>query len=91
MDSVDSVYDLSMGKRFLPDDVNQSLLIPPSLNDWLPEGHLARFVVDVASALHLSAIFASYEARDGRGQQSTNHEAEWCKHHRPGIGCGDAV
>jgi transposase len=61
---------LSMGKSFLPDDVNQSLLFPPSLHDWLPEGHLARFVVDVVSALDLSAIFASYEEKDGRGQSA---------------------
>jgi transposase len=57
-----------MGKSFLPDDVNQSLLFPPSLHDWLPEGHLARFLVDVVSALDLSAVFASYEEKDGRGQ-----------------------
>jgi transposase len=61
---------LSMGKSFLPDDVNQSLLFPPSLHDWLPEGHLARFLVDVVSALDLSAIFASYEEKDGRGQSA---------------------
>jgi transposase len=59
-----------MGKSFLPDDVNQSLLFPPSLHDWLPEGHLARFLLDVVSALDLSAIYASYEARDGRGQSA---------------------
>jgi transposase len=59
-----------MGKSFLPDDVNQSLLFPPSLHDWLPEGHLARFVVDVVSALDLSAIYASYEEKDGRGQSA---------------------
>ena len=53
-----------MGKSFFPDDVNQFLLFPPSLDDWLPEGHLARFLVDVVSALDLSAIYAS----DGRGQ-----------------------
>jgi transposase len=61
---------LAMGKSFLPDDVNQSLLFPPSLHDWLPEGHLARFLVDVVSALDLSAIFASYEEKDGRGQSA---------------------
>jgi transposase len=59
-----------MGKSFLPDDVNQSLLFPPSLHDWLPEGHLARFLVDVVSALDLSAIYASYEAKDGRGMSA---------------------
>ena len=61
---------LSMGKSFLPDDVNQSLLFPPSLHDWLPEGHLARFLVDVVSALDLSAIYALYEAKDGRGMSA---------------------
>jgi len=61
---------LVMGKSFLPDDVNQSLLFPPSLHDWLPEGHLARFLVDVVSALDLGAIYASYEEKDGRGQSA---------------------
>jgi len=59
-----------MGKSFLPDDVNQSLLLPPSLHDWLPENHLARFLVDVVTALDLRAIFASYEAKDGRGMSA---------------------
>jgi len=59
-----------MGKSFLPDDVNQSLLFPPSLHDWLPERHLARFLVDVVSALDLSAIYASYEVGDGRGMSA---------------------
>jgi transposase len=61
---------LCMGKSFLPDDVNQSLLFPPSLHDWLAEGHLARFLVDVVAALDLSAIYGSYEAGDGRGQSA---------------------
>lgn len=59
-----------MGKSFLPDDVNQSLLFPPSLHDWLPEGHLARFLLDVVSALDLSAIYASYEEKDRRRQSA---------------------
>lgn len=57
-----------MGQNFLPDTVNQTLLFPPSLHDWLPDGHLARFVVDVVSALDLAAIYASYREKDGRGQ-----------------------
>jgi transposase len=43
-------------------------LFPPSLHDWLPEGHLARFLLDVVSVLDLSAIYASYQEKDGRGQ-----------------------
>jgi transposase len=57
-----------MGQNFLPDTVNQTLLFPPSLQDWLAEGHLARFLVDVVSALDLSAIYRSYQEKDGRGQ-----------------------
>jgi hypothetical protein len=35
-------------KPFRSGDLNQSLLWPPSLHDWLPENHLARFLVDVS-------------------------------------------
>ena len=61
---------LFMGKSFRSDDLNQSLLLPPSLHDWLPENHLARFLVDVVETLDLSAIHASYDAGDGRGQSA---------------------
>lgn len=55
-----------MGKRFRTDHINQSLLLPPSLHDWLPEGHLGRFIADVTEELDLGAIYRSYEG-DGRG------------------------
>ena len=61
---------LFMGKSFRSDDLNQALLLPPSLHDWLPEKHLARFLVDVVETLDLGSIYASYEAKDGRGQAS---------------------
>jgi transposase len=57
-----------MGQNFIADTVNQTLLFPPSLHDWLPDGHLARFLVDVVSTLDLSAIYTSYAEKDGRGQ-----------------------
>ena len=57
-----------MSKSFRFDDLNQALLLPPSLHEWLPEKHLARFLVDVAEMLDLSGIYATYEAKDGRGQ-----------------------
>src|SRR5450631_1076189 len=57
-----------MGQNFIPDTVNQTLLFPPSLHDWLPEGPLARFLLDVVAALDLSAICKSYQEKDGRGQ-----------------------
>ena len=45
----------------------QDLLLPPSLRDWLPDGHLAYFVCDVVEQLDLSAIHAVYE-KEMRGQ-----------------------
>jgi transposase len=45
---------------------DQLLLMPPSVADWLPEDHLAWFVLDVVGELDLSAFLASYRA-DGRG------------------------
>lgn len=44
-----------------------SFYSPPSLQDWLPETHLARFIGDVTDELNLSAIYAAYERKDGRG------------------------
>ena len=55
-----------MGKRFRIDDLNQGLLMPPSLHDWLPEAHLARFMADVTEEFNLGSIYRSYE-KDGRG------------------------
>jgi transposase len=57
-----------MSKRFRVCDLNQPLLLPPSLQDWLPEGHLARFVADLSEELDLCSIYATYARRDGRGQ-----------------------
>ncbi len=56
-----------MNKRFRVCDFDQQFLLPPSLQDWLPEDHLARFIADVANELDLSAIYAQYERTDGRG------------------------
>ena len=42
-----------MGKCFRSDELDQILLLPPSLHDWLPEKHLARFVADVVETLDL--------------------------------------
>jgi transposase len=46
--------------------LDQLFLMPLSVKDWLPEDHLAFFVVDVVSELDLAAFYAAYRA-DGRG------------------------
>jgi transposase len=50
-----------MAKTYRPYVPEQDLLLPPSLRDWLPEGHLAFFVSDLIDQLDLSAITTVYE------------------------------
>jgi transposase len=56
-----------MAQNFLSCDRDQVLLLPPDLGDWLPEGHLARFVIATVGALDLSGVYAYYR-RDGHGR-----------------------
>jgi transposase len=56
-----------MNKQFRSCSLEQPLLLPPDLHDWLPENHLARFVADVVHHLDLSEIYDGYERKDGRG------------------------
>ena len=49
--------------RFISVDRSTEYLLPPSVQDWLPENHLARFVVDVVERLDLSALIQAYAGR----------------------------
>ena len=58
-----------MGQLFEPYEPSQRLLLPPSLEDWLPDGHLARFVSDTVDELDLEPFLARFRDReDGRGR-----------------------
>lgn len=46
--------------RFCPLDRATDFLLPPSVQEWLPEAHLARYVVDVVERLDLSALERAY-------------------------------
>jgi len=46
--------------NFRPIDRQTPYLLPPSVEDWLPERHLARFVVEVIDALDVSAMSRAY-------------------------------
>jgi transposase len=60
-----------MAQNFIACDREQELLLPPSLREWLPEGHLAWFVVEAVAALDLSGFYAAY--RDN-GQGRAAHD-----------------
>ena len=49
-------------RRYAPE---QSLLLPPDVREWLPEGHLSHHISDLVDGLDLTAFYAGYEG-DGR-------------------------
>lgn len=55
-----------MAYNFVAADREQLMLMPPSVADWLPEDHLAWFVLDVVAELDLTDFYSGYRA-DGRG------------------------
>ena len=58
-----------MAYNFLPCDRNQAYLLPPSLTDWLPEDHLAWFVLDAVEQIDLSQFYKKYRV-DGVGNSA---------------------
>ncbi|HEX3220078.1 MAG TPA: transposase, partial [Candidatus Limnocylindria bacterium] len=56
-----------MAQNLLVCDRDRELLLPPSLREWLPEGHLAWLVIDAVARLDLSAFYAVYRV-DGHGR-----------------------
>ena len=57
--------NVGMPQNFIECDREQAFLLPPSLRDWLPEDHLAWFVLDAVARLDLETFFAA-------GGSSTN-------------------
>jgi transposase len=56
-----------MPQNFIECGREQVFLMPPDLRDWLPEGHLAWFVLDAVGEMDLSAFYGAYRA-DGHGR-----------------------
>jgi transposase len=47
-------------KPFKASNRNQPFLLPPSIQEWLPKNHLARYIVDTVEQLDLSKINDQY-------------------------------
>jgi transposase len=56
-----------MAQIFLSCDREQDYLMPPSVREWLPAGHLAWYMLDVVERLDLDAFYGGYRA-DGSGR-----------------------
>ena len=55
-----------MAYNLLPCDREQAYLMPPSMREWLSEGHLAWFIVDAVGEMDLREFYAAYR-NDGWG------------------------
>jgi transposase len=54
-------------QNFIECDREQVFLLPPDVRDWLPEGHLAWFVLDAVAGMDLAAFYRVYRM-DGHGR-----------------------
>ena len=62
-----------MAQNFLSCDRDQPMLLPADLREWLPEDHLAWFVLDAVSEMNLERFFAGYR-QDGWGRAAHDPE-----------------
>ncbi len=51
---------MTMERTFRPYEIEQLMLLPPSLKEWLPAGHLVYFILDLIPKLNLSDILEMY-------------------------------
>jgi transposase len=59
--------DPVMAQNFLACDREQSFLLPPDVREWLPEDHLAWFVIDAVGVMDTSRFYGAYR-EDGHGR-----------------------
>jgi len=57
-----------MPASYIPYVPDQDFLLPPSMREWLPEGHLAYFISDTVDTLDLAAFHARYDKGGPRNQ-----------------------
>lgn len=57
-----------MAANYLPYEPQQMMLLPETLQEWLPEGHLAHFIGDTVDTLDLGAFHARYDKDGPRNQ-----------------------
>src|SRR5271154_6312318 len=65
-----------MPQNFIACDRDQELLLPPNLREWLPEDHLAWFVLAAVEGLEVSAFVGAYRA-DGHGRPAHDPALMW--------------
>jgi transposase len=56
-----------MAQNFIEGSREQGFLLPPDVREWLPEDHLAWFVIEAVAGMDLAAFYGAYRA-DGHGR-----------------------
>jgi len=54
-----------MAKQYINSNRKQAYLLPPSIDEWLPKEHLARFIIEVSEQLDLCDIHKHYTGNGG--------------------------
>ena len=57
------------GKSYRAWYPDQPFLLPPSPGEWLPEDHIARFVLELVRELDITAIETTIQSKDPRGER----------------------
>src|SRR5665647_3713675 len=61
-----------VNKRFRSFEPDAMMLVPPSLDEWLPQNHLSRFIAEIVDTnLNLDQFYSSY--RKVKGQPPYTH------------------
>ena len=55
-----------MATKFIESNRQQAYLLPPSIDEWLPKGHLARYIVEITEQLDIQEILKSYSNDGGK-------------------------
>jgi len=55
-----------MATKFIQSNRKQAYLLPPSVDEWLPKDHLARYIVEIAEQLDLQSIYKEYSNDGGK-------------------------
>ena len=83
-----------MSKHFRPWNIDQTLLLPPSVQDFVPKDHVSRFIVGlVRESLDLKEIAGSYVSGLGQPPVRSAHDGrvaaarlcEWALIRRGGL------
>jgi len=78
--------------NFRPIDRQTGFLLPPSVDEWLPEKHLARFVVEVIDGLDLRVRGGATAARARPAVAAAGHPGLWLRYGgvlEPQAGAGE--